>query len=186
MRPGARQVRLAHGQRLGLRAARSAGAVTTDEQANEITAVPKLLGMLSLMDTTVMLDALNRHRAIARQIVDQGGDSVPAPKDKPKTLHNVFLLFLDDSAMMGVATVQTVDARPIVAGSKPAPLRFRPTSTGSWTATTGRGCGLSGKIERIGEGPDNTTRETSHFVLSAALSADRFPDVIRFHRGVEN
>jgi predicted transposase YbfD/YdcC len=35
------------------------GQIATDEKSNEITAVPKLLKMLSLKDTIVTVDALN-------------------------------------------------------------------------------------------------------------------------------
>ena len=45
--------------------------IATDAKSNEITAVPKLLEMLSLKDTIVTTDALNCQRAIAQQIVDQ-------------------------------------------------------------------------------------------------------------------
>ncbi len=43
-------------------------------KSNEITAVPKLLEMLSLKGTIVTVDALNCQREIAQKIVDQGGD----------------------------------------------------------------------------------------------------------------
>lgn len=48
--------------------------IATDAKSNEITAVPKLLEMLTLKGTIVTADALNCQRAIAQQIVDQGGD----------------------------------------------------------------------------------------------------------------
>ncbi len=48
--------------------------IATDEKSNEITAVPKLLQMLSLNGAIMTVDALNCQRAIAQQIVDQGGD----------------------------------------------------------------------------------------------------------------
>src|ERR1700758_4534114 len=47
--------------------------IATDAKSNEITAVPKLLAMLSLQGTIVTVDALNCQRPIAEQIVDQGG-----------------------------------------------------------------------------------------------------------------
>jgi hypothetical protein len=50
------------------------GQIATDAKSNEITAVPKLLAMLSLRGTIATADALNRQRVIAQQIVDQGGD----------------------------------------------------------------------------------------------------------------
>ena len=43
--------------------------IATDAKSNEITAVPKLLAMLSLQGSLVTTDALNCQRAIARQIV---------------------------------------------------------------------------------------------------------------------
>jgi hypothetical protein len=48
--------------------------IATDAKSNEITAVPKLLAALSLKGTIVTADALNCQRAIARQIVEQGGE----------------------------------------------------------------------------------------------------------------
>ena len=44
------------------------GQIATDAKSNEITAVPKLLEMLSLKGGIVTLDALNCQRDIARQI----------------------------------------------------------------------------------------------------------------------
>src|SRR3974377_1196561 len=61
--------------------------IATDEKSNEITAVPKLLEMLSLKGTIVTVDALNCQRAIAEQIVKQGGDYVLALKGNQGGLH---------------------------------------------------------------------------------------------------
>jgi hypothetical protein len=46
--------------------------IATDEKSNEITAVPKLLQMVSLKDAIVTVDALNCQRAIAQQIGRSG------------------------------------------------------------------------------------------------------------------
>lgn len=84
--------------------------IATDAKSNEITAVPKLLEMLSLKGTIVTTDALNCQRAIAQQIVDQGGDYVLALKGNQGTLHDDVSRFLDDPACEATATDQTVDA----------------------------------------------------------------------------
>jgi predicted transposase YbfD/YdcC len=55
----------------GLSAAFGAGADRHRCQANEITAVPKLLELLTLNGAIVTVDALNGQRTIALQIVDQ-------------------------------------------------------------------------------------------------------------------
>ena len=85
------------------------GQIETDAKSNEITAVPKLLAMLSLKDTIVTVDALNCQRAIAQQIVDQGGDYTRALKDNQKTLHADVRLFLKDPATTDITTARTVD-----------------------------------------------------------------------------
>lgn len=70
--------------------------IATDAKSNEITAVPKLLDMLSLKGTIVTADALNCQREIARKIVEKGGDYALALKANQGTLHDDVRQFLDD------------------------------------------------------------------------------------------
>ena len=84
--------------------------IPTDEKSNEITAVPRLLAMLSLKGTIVTTDALNCQRAIAQQIVDQGGDYALALKKNQGTLHNDVILYLDDPAAKVTTAKPAVDA----------------------------------------------------------------------------
>jgi predicted transposase YbfD/YdcC len=56
------------------------GQEAVDEKSNEITAVPKLLETMDVKNAVVTVDALNTQKAIARQIVDAGGDYVMAVK----------------------------------------------------------------------------------------------------------
>ncbi len=52
------------------------GQEATQEKSNEITAIPKLLELLELKRCLVTIDAMGCQRAIAKQIIDQGGDYV--------------------------------------------------------------------------------------------------------------
>jgi predicted transposase YbfD/YdcC len=56
------------------------GQLAVDGKSNEITAVPKLLALLSLKGAIVTADALHCQRAIPGQVVAQGGDYVLALK----------------------------------------------------------------------------------------------------------
>ena len=58
--------------------------IATDAKSNEITAVPRLLKLLTLKGTIVTADALNCQRAIAEQIVEQQGDYALALKGKSR------------------------------------------------------------------------------------------------------
>jgi hypothetical protein len=93
--------------------------IATDAKSNEITAVPKLLKLLTLKGTIVTADALNCQRAIAQQIIDQEGDYTLALKGNQGTLHDDVILLLDDPG-----------CKATTAESRPARRRFLPTLTG--------------------------------------------------------
>jgi predicted transposase YbfD/YdcC len=160
------------------------GQIATDEKSNEITAVPKLLAMLSLKGTIVTVDALNCQRAIAQQIVDQNGDYALALKGNQATLHDDVRLFLDDPARAGGATARTVDGDHGRIETRTATVS---TDIG-WLQESHGWPGLRaiGKVERVREAADKTTRETAYYLLSTALTSERFLEVARAHWGVEN
>ena len=56
------------------------GQVMTDAKSNEITAIPKLLELLDLHGALVTIDAMGCQKAIAKQIVAQGGNYVLTAK----------------------------------------------------------------------------------------------------------
>jgi predicted transposase YbfD/YdcC len=158
--------------------------IATDAKSNEITAVPALLKMLSLKGAIVTTDALNFQRAIAQQIVDQGGDYALALKGNQGTLHDDVRTYLDDPA----STVAT--AKPDVEGDHGRiETRTATVSTDiDWLQENHQWPGLSaiGKVVRIRETPTTTTTETAYYLLSAALSPERLNEVVRSHWGVEN
>ena len=73
--------------------------IATDAKSNEITAVPKLLELLTLKGAIVTADALNCQRAIAAQIVGQQGDYALALKGNQGTLHDDVRLLLERSGV---------------------------------------------------------------------------------------
>ena len=158
--------------------------IATDAKSNEITAVPKLLEMLRLKGTIVTADALNCQRAIAQQIVDQGGDYALALKGNQGTLHDDVVLYLDDPAS------KTITAEPVVdADHGRIETRTATVSTDiAWLIKDHQWPGLAavGKVERIRETAGKTTFETAYYLLSAPLTPERFNEVVRAHWGVEN
>ena len=110
--------------------------IATDAKSNEITAVPKLLKMLTLKGSIVTVDALNCQRAIAQQIIDQGGDYAFALKGNQGTLYEDVQLFLDDP--LTATATNTPRSTPIMAASKPAPSPSPRISTGYKNTINGR------------------------------------------------
>lgn len=66
-----------------------------DDKSNEITALPKLLEMLSVRDRTVTMDAMGCQKELAEQIVDKGGDYVLCVKGNQISLHEDVAWFFD-------------------------------------------------------------------------------------------
>jgi predicted transposase YbfD/YdcC len=62
------------------------GQLAVDEKSNEITAIPRLLGMLGVKGLIVTIDAIGCQKQIARQIADRGGEYVLTVKENQPVL----------------------------------------------------------------------------------------------------
>ncbi len=160
------------------------GQIATDAKSNEITAVPKLLEMLSLKGCIVTVDALNCQRDIARQIIDQGGDYAMALKGNQGTLHDDVRRFLDDPGS------EKNVAQPVVDGDH-GRIETRGASISTaidWLQQDHQWPGLKaiGKITRTRRIGIKTTIETAYYILSTAMTAERLGQVVRAHWAVEN
>lgn len=160
------------------------GQLAVEGKSNEITAVPKLLDMLSLKGTIVTVDALNCQRDIARQIVDQSGDYVLALKGNQGTMHADVSLFLDDPQLCPDSSHTVVDG-----DHGRIETRTSLVSTDiAWLQEQHEWPGLAaiGKVIRTREIGTKITTETAYYLLSTPLSAERFSEVARSHWGIEN
>jgi predicted transposase YbfD/YdcC len=160
------------------------GQLAVDGKSNEITAVPKLLEMLSLKGTIVTADAMNCQRDIAEQVVEQRGDYVLALKGNQGTLHADVALFLDDPRLAPDSTHTEVDG-----GHGRIETRTSVVSTDvGWLQEQHQWPALAAiaKLTRTRESGAKLTTETAYYLLSTALGADRLATVVRSHWGIEN
>lgn len=66
------------------------GQLCTDEKSNEITAIPRLLEMLTLRAGTVTIDAIGTQTAIAQKIIEREGNYILALRENhPALLEDV-------------------------------------------------------------------------------------------------
>jgi len=160
------------------------GQIATDAKSNEITAVPKLLKMLSLEGSIVTVDALNCQREIAQQVIDQKGDYVMALKGNQGTLHDDVRTFLDDPKAKLSISASTVDADHGRIETRTAMI----STDISWLQEDHKWPGLAavGKVVRIREMADKTTTETAYYLLSTPMTPERFGEVVRSHWAIEN
>ena len=158
--------------------------IATDAKSNEITAVPKLLEMLALKGTIITTDALNCQRAIAGQIVDQGGDYALALKANQPAMHGDVVLLFEDPASARAT------CKPVVDGDH-GRIETRTASVMSdipWLIDGHKWPGLKavGEVKRVREIGGKTTTETAYYLLSTPLTPERLNEVVRAHWGVEN
>jgi len=158
--------------------------MATDAKSNEITAVPKLLELLTLKGTIVTADALNCQRAIAEQIVAQKGDYALALKGNQGTLFDDVVLLLDDAELKASTAAPVVEADHGRIETRTATV----STEIDWLEEQHQWPGLKaiGKVVRMRETAEKTTTETAYYLLSTALSPERFNQVVRQHWGVEN
>jgi predicted transposase YbfD/YdcC len=159
------------------------GQLAVDDKSNEITAVPQLLALLALKGTVVTADALNCQRAIARQVVERGGDYVLALKGNQGTLHDDVRLFLDDPATP-LHRAGSVDG-----GHGRIEERRAAVSTDiAWLQEHHHWPGLAaiGKVTARRESAGGTTVETRYYLLSRAFTPERFGALVRAHWDIEN
>lgn len=71
------------------------GQIKVDEKSNEITAIPLLLDLLDIKDSTITMDAMGCQFAIADQIVELQADYVLALKGNQGEFHDDIKLFLE-------------------------------------------------------------------------------------------
>ena len=120
------------------------GQVACEEKSNEIVAIPKLLGLLILKNTTVTLDAAGTQTAIAAQIRKQKGHSILAVKGNQKGLKaDCWLCSRKRSTPTSRATdtPSTAKAQAAVLENNTAGPRSGAATSGRSPRTTGNGRG---------------------------------------------
>jgi hypothetical protein len=105
-------------------------------------------------------------------------------KGNQGTLHEDVVRFLDDPASTFTTAKPNVDADH----GRTEPRTATVSTDIEWLQNDHRWPGLKaiGKVDRVRETPAQTTTETAYYLLSTALSAERFNEVVRQHWGVEN
>jgi predicted transposase YbfD/YdcC len=161
------------------------GQEAVDAKSNEITAIPALLARLDLHEQVVTIDAMGCQRAIAAQIVEQGGDYVLAVKGNQADLHtniqDSFALAVpqDTSRSVGkghgrieIRTCRTINDPALIAWLDP---------DGAWP-----GVRSIAQVEAERRIDDAVTRQTRYYLSSLPGEATVIASAVRSHWGIEN
>ncbi len=166
--------------------------VPCEAKSNEITAIPKRIGMMELRGCTVTLDARGCQRESAGQLHEKGADYVLALKGHQGTLHTQAVLLLaeadDEPGRFKPATHRTDErsrGRHEVRTYTTVKLNAKTThriARDHWPGLHAIGRVVS---ERTDKG--KTTTETRYYLLSDQdAEVKRFAAAARGHWGIEN
>jgi len=165
------------------------GQFKTEEKSNEITAIPELLRLLDVSGCLVTIDAMGCQRAIAAQIVQQGGDYVLALKRNHETLDEaVEDLFhrTHEQASAGpcLQYYETMDK----AHGRVEIRRFWTTDAVTELAQRDAWAKLTclGKVESERHVNGEVSCEQRYYLASIANDVQQFAQAVRGHWGIEN
>lgn len=165
------------------------GQVKVAEKSNEISAIPKLLELLTIDGTVITIDAMGCQREIARKIVDKKADYVLALKGNQGSLREDVALFVAEQQANGfedtkISRHETVDGehgrietRTVTVLHDVAWLNHRHDWPGLKAVAI---------VESTREIDGKTERETRFYITSLAAPADRVGAAIRDHWSIEN
>jgi len=162
------------------------GQVATEEKSNEITAIPKLLELLSIKGCIITIDAMGTQKLIAKQIIEAEADYVLALKENhPEFLQEVRQSFerLEPTDI----SEQTEKNK-----SRLETRKIEVLNDWSWVCPQiqDQWVGLK-QMVRVHRRRENTTTgkvetETSYYITSRMDSAQSLGKIIRSHWGIEN
>lgn len=165
------------------------GQQATEEKSNEITAIPKLLELLELKGCIVTVDAMGCQRAIAEQIIDQGGDYVLSLKGNQGTLHEAVEDFFTTAEAHHFSGITHDYAEEMDKDHGRLEIRRYWIVEDLRTLPdlqNWKGLRSIGMVERECQQGDTRTLERRYFINSIAAQAKPFAQAVRGHWGVEN
>ena len=165
------------------------GQVKTEEKSNEITAIPELLRALSVKGCLVTIDAMGCQKAIAKQIVEQGGDYLLALKGNQSNLADeVEAVFsaADGAGYAGYAvdyyeTEERNHGRHEIRRYWSLAIKDLLVHAGPWTNLS-----MIGMMESERTVNEETSIEYRYYIASIENSATEFARAVRGHWGIEN
>jgi len=168
------------------------GQVKVDEKSNEITALPKLLEMLTIKGCIVTIDAMGCQTEIAEKIIDREADYVLALKGNQGTLHSEvqdLFSYAEQTEFEGISHDfhETIDGNHGRIEIRRYWTIFDPeyinylNPKGMWPDL--QSIGMVKAERRIG---DKTSCETRYYISSLSGKASEFGQAVRGHWGIEN
>jgi len=166
------------------------GQVATQDQSNEITAIPRLLEILDLSGCIVTIDAMGCQKKIAQSIVDQDAAYLLAVKDNQPRLLEDIQPYFDTVSAENPRDNPTLHYTETVDGEhgRIETRRHWITDDIDWLRQHHSWPNLQtvAMVQRQREVGAQISVETHYYICSLPADPDRFARSVRAHWGIEN
>ena len=161
------------------------GQVKVSEKSNEITAIPKLLELITVKGCTVTIDAMGCQQDIARKIIKEEANYILAVKENQKQLHQDIKDEFRFAKNIQIDLSEELDHGRIETRKCSVITDFK------FIENTEEWAGLKSiiKIDSIREfkNSDKPTETATRYYISSLLTQEKdFQRAIRLHWGIEN
>jgi predicted transposase YbfD/YdcC len=157
---------------------------------NEITAIPRLLERLELTGAIVTIDAMGCQHAIAKAVLDRGGDYLFVLKANHPLLHAEAIAALDAVPASEQLIHVTIDADHGRIETRSHTVLHDLSWMTSERAYAGYhpfpGARMIGRIENSFETDGKVVTHVRHFISSLAMTPQELARIARAHWGIEN
>lgn len=165
------------------------GQRKVDAKSNEITAIPELLKVLDIHGCIVTIDAMGTQKAIAQQIIEQGGDYVLALKGNQGNLFEDVEQIFEQALSQNFKGIEYDFYETHDVGHARVEQR-RCWSLGQveWLIDAEKWAQFTSiaRVESIRTCEGETSCEARYYISSLAPDAQRLAEAIRTHWSVEN
>ena len=168
------------------------GQVKVERKSNEITAIPKLLGLLALHGCIVTIDAMGCQREIAEQIVEAGADYVLAVKENQGQLDDDVRDLFQGAVEFGFEGVPHDYARTLNKGHGRLETRecwaVTDPECSDYLQTKQQWAGIKAvvKISARRETASGATVQPRYYISSLDAPAGTMLESVRRHWSIEN
>lgn len=171
------------------------GQVKTEDKSNEITAIPELLAVLDLKGSIITIDAMGCQKAIAKQIVAEGGDYIFGLKGNQGNLHKeVKTKFNEYQANEFEGIEHSYYETREKSHGREEMRRYWTIAERPLTADIGiffgkerwEGLKLIVKVESTRKMGNKISKENRYYISSLENDAKKIAHAVRSHWGIEN
>lgn len=166
------------------------GQLATAEKSNEIKAIPQLLKMLDIRDAVVTIDAMGCQKAIAQEIIQQGGHYLLQVKDNQPGLHDLMKETFNELTGQGIEGARYDFHEQTDAGHGRIEIRrVWVTDWTDWYADRKEWANLTSFVcmESVRTVNGSTSCERHYYISDlAGQSAQTMLGYVRGHWGIEN